>query len=396
MQLKTLKPDSIVAGTVARQMPGLAQATGEAHTHGRGMAASMLGLQHTHGNRFVQRMLTGALVQRKCTCGGACDSCQSHEAPHAPEVSSGILQRKSSGQPLDSQVRDFMENRFGEDFGAVRVHTDTYAAQSARRMNAIAYTTGHDIFFEGNQYLPQTQAGKQLLAHELTHVVQQRAPFSSLSTKAATVAPVDALEREANEVADKLSSPESLTVRRRAQAGSPQLQQPGRPGQVSTDPVCRVLQREQQVGTQQMILENNAITGNPPGRNVMVRRSDGTMFDLTWTLDVAWVTAELGGDCSSILGTVFGRIGEVFCAGVGVVSGALSYVFARIVGAAVTAYTQGVSAGWRYLTSGTINFENVNGADVGLSLGATGAVAGAATQLRDFVHGSVRSRCGVP
>jgi hypothetical protein len=66
-----------------------------------------------------------------------------------------------------------MERRFGHDFSKVRVHADTRACDSVRTINALAYTVGHNIVFGAGQYAPQTQSGQKILAHELTHVVQQ-------------------------------------------------------------------------------------------------------------------------------------------------------------------------------------------------------------------------------
>ena len=66
-----------------------------------------------------------------------------------------------------------MELRFGHDFSRVRVHTDAKAAESARAVNALAYTVGHDMAFGAGQYVPETSEGRQLVAHELAHVVQQ-------------------------------------------------------------------------------------------------------------------------------------------------------------------------------------------------------------------------------
>lgn len=79
-----------------------------------------------------------------------------------------------SGQPLDAATRNFMEPRFGHDFGRVRVHTDREAAESARALDARAYTVGQDVVFGEGQYAPSTDTGSELLAHELTHVIQQR------------------------------------------------------------------------------------------------------------------------------------------------------------------------------------------------------------------------------
>jgi hypothetical protein len=80
---------------------------------------------------------------------------------------------RSPGQSLDTTVRAFLEPRFGHDFSNVRVHTDDRAATSARAVNALAYTVGSHIAFDTGLYRPNASDGKQLLAHELTHVVQQ-------------------------------------------------------------------------------------------------------------------------------------------------------------------------------------------------------------------------------
>jgi hypothetical protein len=79
----------------------------------------------------------------------------------------------SSGQPLDPATRGFMESRFGHDFSRVRVHADQRAAESASAVNALAYTVGRDVVFGASRYAPGTPEGDRLLAHELTHVVQQ-------------------------------------------------------------------------------------------------------------------------------------------------------------------------------------------------------------------------------
>ena len=89
----------------------------------------------------------------------------------APPIVHEVL--ASSGQPLGSATRSFMEPRLGIDLGGVRVHSDSKANDSARAVNALAYTVGKDIVFGAQQYHPATQAGGRLLAHELTHVAQQ-------------------------------------------------------------------------------------------------------------------------------------------------------------------------------------------------------------------------------
>jgi Domain of unknown function (DUF4157) len=85
----------------------------------------------------------------------------------------------SPGQPLDHATRGFMESRFGHDFGHVRIHTDGAAARSAEMVDAIAYTVGRHVVFAAGRYAPSSPAGQRLLAHELTHVVQQGAHQAS-------------------------------------------------------------------------------------------------------------------------------------------------------------------------------------------------------------------------
>jgi hypothetical protein len=89
----------------------------------------------------------------------------------APPIVHDVL--ASPGRPLDGQARAFMEPRFGADFGGVRVHTDARAAESARAVDAVAYTVGSDVVFGAGEYRPGTAAGDRLIAHELAHVVQQ-------------------------------------------------------------------------------------------------------------------------------------------------------------------------------------------------------------------------------
>jgi hypothetical protein len=78
------------------------------------------------------------------------------------------------GKPLEPGLRQDMEQRFGHDFSGVRVHTDTAAAQSARDVNAQAYTVGHDVVFDSGRFTPGNYEGRRLIAHELVHVIQQQ------------------------------------------------------------------------------------------------------------------------------------------------------------------------------------------------------------------------------
>ena len=93
------------------------------------------------------------------------------ELPRSGSNGHGLI--SSHGQPLDSRTRAFMESRFSHNFSNVRVHTGAEAASSARDYNSRAFTIGHDVVFGAGQYAPHSSNGLKLLAHELTHVIQQ-------------------------------------------------------------------------------------------------------------------------------------------------------------------------------------------------------------------------------
>jgi hypothetical protein len=122
---------------------------------------------------FVQRqdeledeelLQTKPLLQRRVNDGRGVPS-------ETPAIVHNVL--RSPGRPLDPATRAFMEPRFGHDFSQVKLHTDERASQSARALNARAFTAGQDITFGAGEYTPETASGRRLLAHELTHVVQQ-------------------------------------------------------------------------------------------------------------------------------------------------------------------------------------------------------------------------------
>ncbi len=91
----------------------------------------------------------------------------------APEVAANIHSLRGGGRPLSPDTRAFFEPRFGHEFSRVRVHNDSKAADTATAVQAKAFTVGRDIVFGGGQYVPDSQGGRRLLAHELAHVVQQ-------------------------------------------------------------------------------------------------------------------------------------------------------------------------------------------------------------------------------
>jgi len=156
------------------------------------------------------------VIQRKCLCGSCPDCQKKKEAVQkkgngagpsvvaAPSLVSSVI--GDAGMPLDSGVRSGMESRFGQDFGNVRVHTDPRAAESARAIDAKAYTVGNHIVFGSGAYDPSSPHGQHLLAHELTHTVQQggiqRMPAEGLGLGSS----VDPMETEADRVADAVTA----------------------------------------------------------------------------------------------------------------------------------------------------------------------------------------------
>lgn len=138
----------------------------------------------------------GSAHDGQCGCHGRKLSSRGRRAPdlHALRAAAAVV--NSPGRPLDGPTRAFMERRFGHDFSRVRVHADGRATESASRLDARAYTVGRDVVFGAGRYEPHTSAGRRLLAHELSHVVQQGGVKASAVSDAG---PRDgAAEREAD------------------------------------------------------------------------------------------------------------------------------------------------------------------------------------------------------
>ncbi len=173
------------------------------------------------------------LLQRKCACGqhtivgDVCAECrQKHEgtmqrtavnaAPvnSVPPIVHDVL--SSSGKPLDAGTRAFMEPRFGHDFSQVRVHTGERAAESAQAVNALAYTVGRDVVFGTGQFTSATTEGQRLLAHELTHVVQQA---NRLQQTVKINQPGDQYEKEADHAALAINQRMPFSVSRQGNMG---------------------------------------------------------------------------------------------------------------------------------------------------------------------------------
>ena len=125
----------------------------------------------------VHLVTRSEFMQRKCAGCEEEEKLQKKDSTASQNLSiSGSLISTGSpgGSPLPDPARKFFEPRFGYDFSDVRVHHDAAAAASAQSINALAYTMGNNIVFNHNQYSPESESGKKLLAHELTHVIQQK------------------------------------------------------------------------------------------------------------------------------------------------------------------------------------------------------------------------------
>ena len=116
-----------------------------------------------------------------------------------PDVESAISQTRGGGQKLDDGSREKVGGQIGDSLDDVRVHTDDHANALASSVSARAFTTGSDIYFAKGEHNPGSSDGQQLLAHELTHVVQQRG--ASTSGPLTVSQPGDALENEAEATA---------------------------------------------------------------------------------------------------------------------------------------------------------------------------------------------------
>jgi Domain of unknown function (DUF4157) len=176
--------------------------------------------------------LRAAKLQRKCACGGTpdssgeCEECrkkrlslqrrsrnselETRNDSFVPPIVHEVL--RSPGQPLDLATRAFMEPRFRHDFSRVRVHADPTAAKSAAALTALAYTFGNDVVFASGQYTPETNEGRHIIAHELTHTIQQGGSHPHADSVISD--PRDPSENEAQLAADAIlkvpSSPRVL------------------------------------------------------------------------------------------------------------------------------------------------------------------------------------------
>jgi hypothetical protein len=164
--------------------------------------------------------LPARVLARQCSCGNhstagrQCDECRrahgslqrkadGERTPNAvPSIVHDAL--RTTGRPLDADVVGSMQPRFGRDLGNVRIHTDGLAAESARAVDAQAYTVGHNIVFGANRYEPGTTHGQRLLAHEIAHTIQQNGAPSHASLEISD--PRGAAEQQADAAASNVVS----------------------------------------------------------------------------------------------------------------------------------------------------------------------------------------------
>ncbi len=160
--------------------------------------AAVLRLQRASGNASVAALVEG----RRSTL-------QRSESAGEDEERSPVLDvvGRGGGRPLEPELRSDMEQRLGQDFGEVRVHADGQAGESAGSVGAHAYTVGSEVVFQPSSWAPETPDGRRMLAHELTHVVQQRSgPVDGTPTGGGVSVshPSDRFEQEATRVSEQV------------------------------------------------------------------------------------------------------------------------------------------------------------------------------------------------
>lgn len=201
------------------------------------------------------RTVTTGLLQRACACGnhtsggGECESCRKKKASlqrspagrggdmagqSAPPIVHEVL--REPGRPLDAETRAELEPRFGRDFSQVRVHTSEMAADSAQSVRAKAYTIGQRVVFGAGQYHPDTSTGRRLLAHELTHTIQQQGT-GTLGRMALDISdPESSSEKEAERISNAVTQD---TAGDASSAGGTKIEQPAVNAQVSPQTISR-------------------------------------------------------------------------------------------------------------------------------------------------------------
>jgi hypothetical protein len=227
---------------------------GRAVLHGRGDvldAEAILGLQRTVGNGAVTSLM------------------EEERSPVHDVINSG------GGRPLESDVRTEMEARLGHDFSDVRVHDDTAAAASASSVKAHAYTVGSNVVFQRDKYDPSTQEGKTTLAHELTHVVQQRSgPVDGTSAPGGIKVsdPCDRYEREAASTADRVMSAPAPVQTAAFSAAGPSVQRHAAEEEAPVQGMFVQRQDEEEEPVQGLFVQREGEEEEEPVQGLFVQR----------------------------------------------------------------------------------------------------------------------------
>src|SRR5204863_6558098 len=164
-------------------------------------------------NGRTDALTPAAVMHLQKTAGNASVSAALEEQEQ-PSLVKDVV-GSGGGSPLDRDTRGFMESRLGADFSDVRVHTDGKATESARSVQAYAYTVGNDVVFQADKYSPDSDSGQRMLAHELTHVVQQRSGPVDGTPAAGGIKvshPSDSFEQAAESTADRVMSSQAVST----------------------------------------------------------------------------------------------------------------------------------------------------------------------------------------
>lgn len=224
---------------------------------------TLLSLQRATGNRAVQRLLASrkdgqpaagseaqAVAQAKPAANSAGDR-HDQEADTVPTVDSGMESRinsaRGSGQPLPERVRSPMERAFGADFSGVRVPEDSEVDGMTHSLQARAFTTGEDIFFKSGEYSPGSSSGQQLIAHELTHVVQQGGGTSTERVQRDgdpppvqhKLSPANSIQRDETDVKKKIALFEGLATQQKEGVAPLKVRPPAQKRQLPKRPKQR-------------------------------------------------------------------------------------------------------------------------------------------------------------
>jgi hypothetical protein len=294
-------------------------------------AEAMLELQQAYGNKYVQRLAEEA-----------------KEAILDEDTGRRIERQRRSGKPLEPEVRSQMEAAFGSDFSRVRVHADAEADRLSRQLGANAFTTGKDIFFRGAAYQPDSENGARLIAHELTHVVQQRG--NAICSGGITDEPIanrkseDVFEQEAGRVAEqvvggRVDSRQDLEIRNSEEAGQTDVEAETRQSEkVETRTVSFNVTLVPQKGAKSI----SHLSGSPKGGFIQCQRTayfvigdrgldtgGGVFLRTLEALRDRLVTLRIQGDWSLIV-SIHGSENFVANAGRAVRGGAGSYDAAAI------------------------------------------------------------------